>query len=116
MALSKEEKEALAEHYRGKDLYDPSKAPEQEVYTFKPKSEPVKLSDGVEVASDFDGPGISGDTTTAMGAEPDSGPMVFDAPGLKDALVKKVNPPAMAPKRPTMPKAASPELVTLLTA
>jgi hypothetical protein len=107
MALSKAEKEALAEHYRGADLYDPSKAPEQEVYTFKPKSEPVKMYDAGEVAGDFDGPGISGDTTTAMGAEPDSGPMVFDAPGLKDALVNKVNPPAMAPKPPTMAQAES---------
>ncbi len=37
MALTAEEKEALSEHYKGRDLYDPSNAKEQEVSTFTPK-------------------------------------------------------------------------------
>ena len=37
MALSKEEKEALNDHYMNNDLYDPSKAPEQEVVSYRPK-------------------------------------------------------------------------------
>lgn len=42
MALSKEDKEALNDYYHNKDLYDPSKAPEQEVASFKPQ----ELSEG----------------------------------------------------------------------
>ena len=37
MALSKEESEALKEHYAGKDLYDPSKDPKQETANFQPQ-------------------------------------------------------------------------------
>ncbi len=38
MALSREEKEALADHYKNQDIYDPSKVPEQEVPTFRPQA------------------------------------------------------------------------------
>jgi hypothetical protein len=37
MPLSKEEKDELAEHYKNRDLYDPSKAPEQQVRDFAPQ-------------------------------------------------------------------------------
>lgn len=36
MALSKQEKEQLAEHFKNTELYDPSTAPEQQVSTFMP--------------------------------------------------------------------------------
>ena len=45
--MTKEEKEALAEHYKNKDLYDPSKAPEQETCAFKPQ--PIQMADGGDV-------------------------------------------------------------------
>jgi hypothetical protein len=37
MALSKEAKDALAEHFKNRDLYDPSKEAAQEVVSFTPK-------------------------------------------------------------------------------
>ncbi len=57
MALSKEEKDALEAHYRGKDLYDPSKEPGQAPPSFQPamcrggemgyaEGGPVMLADG----------------------------------------------------------------------
>ena len=46
MAMTKEQKDALSEFFRGKDAYDPSTAPEQEVSTFTPKA----LRDGGSLA------------------------------------------------------------------
>ena len=37
--ITKEEKEALAEHFKNRDLYDPSKAPEQQPADFAPRCE-----------------------------------------------------------------------------
>lgn len=84
MALSKEEKEALNDHFKGKDLYDPSKAPEQEVTTFAPKgmncggmAEGEGYAEGGEIdlgnpevfePSSFDAPILSAATDTARGA------------------------------------------------
>ncbi len=74
MALSKEFKDALSDHYKNSDLYDPSKDPEQEVTTYKPKAlcmggsiEPGGYAEGGSVADDFTGPILSADTDTVKG-------------------------------------------------
>lgn len=91
MPLSEKEKEALAEHYKGKDLYDPTQAKEQEVSDFSPKcmcgghvmgmcnggmsyaeGGMAGYADGGEIdlgdqgfqPSDFSGPALSADTDT----------------------------------------------------
>lgn len=74
MALSKEEKDALHDHYKDKDIYDPSKAPEQEVATFQPKGMcgggmTGGYADGGQVEDDeFGGPSLSAGTDTAKSA------------------------------------------------
>ncbi len=84
MALSKEEKDALEAHYKGRDLYDPSKEPGQAPPSFSPamcrggemgyaEGGPVMLADGGEIdlgdpmpfeTSDYNGPVMSADTDT----------------------------------------------------
>ncbi len=130
MALSKEEKEALTAHYKGKDLYDPSKAPEQEVPTFQPKAMNCggmaeNYADGGSVgdmdlsglgdlgdlgAADFAGPVLSADTDTVKGST--TAPRAV-APPLQ-LSAGDFNPPALpsgpsalpaAPPRAAMPPA-----------
>lgn len=115
MALSKEVKDALSDHYRNNDLYDPSKAPEQEVMTFKPKGlcmggsagSAMGYDEGGDVLAgmnlgapdgsgdDFSGPSISGDTDTARGGLPSP---------IEAALVNKISMPPDA----TPPVVAAP--------
>lgn len=116
MALSKEVKDALSDHYRNNDLYDPSKAPEQEVMTFKPKGlcmggsagSAMGYDEGGDVLAgmnpgapdgsgdDFSGPSISGDTDTARGASPSP---------IEAALVNKISIPPDEPA-PVVPAPA----------
>ncbi len=107
MALSKEEKEALEAHYRGKDIYDPSKEPGQEPPSFSPAAlcdggMAPGYAEGGEIdlgeplpfgASDYAGPVLSATTDTAKG-------LPNDFSGLKDALVSRIMPPEQiaAPK------------------
>lgn len=84
MKLSDEEKDALADHFRNRDLYDPSKAPEQETADFTPDvpgmncggemgyagggSVPdidLGLGSLLSGTSDYSGPSISAGTETA---------------------------------------------------
>ncbi len=84
MKLSQEEKDALEQHFKGKDIYDPSKAPEQETADFAPDVPAMNCggemgyAEGGDVelpsylggplqfgTSDYSGPSLSGDTTTA---------------------------------------------------
>jgi len=127
MALSKEEKEALAAHYHGKDLYDPSKAPEQEVTSFAPKmncggemgyaeggdvftpadlsKQPNLVQGGIEQLiqgpmdnENFSGPSLSGDTDTIKGNG------LFSRPEpLRDGLISTQTPAS----RPILPQEAS---------
>ena len=71
MKLSREEKDKLADHYRGKDLYDPANAPEQEPPNFKPQplchGGEAHMDEGGD-PGDFNGPSLSGDTDTVKGS------------------------------------------------
>jgi hypothetical protein len=78
MALSAEEKKALEEHYKGRDLYDPSKEPGQDPPSFSAGGtcEAPGYAEGGDVpgidlgeplpfeASDFSGPSLSAATDT----------------------------------------------------
>lgn len=95
MALSKEVKDALSDHYKNSDLYDPSKAKKQEVMSFKPKGlcmgGSAEYAEGGEVADDFSGPVLSADTDTVKGAG------VPPAPGME---LPPEAPPVSAPPIP----------------
>lgn len=135
MALSKEEKEALAEHYRNKDIYDPSKAPEQEVTSFTPQAmsdggmcgyaDGGAVGDGIDLGmnygdlglNDFAGPAMSADTETAhvpmglpgkrvdLAAMPQLPPMPAPA-ALPNSSAPALRGPAPAPQ-PVLPPAAA---------
>ncbi len=85
MALSKEEKDELNAHFKGKDIYDPSKEASQEVATFAPTAmacggmaegyaeggdvdglDPAAFG-GFQPSDDFAEPSLSDDTQTARG-------------------------------------------------
>jgi hypothetical protein len=82
MALSQEAKDALSEHFRNRDQYDPSKEAAQEVATFAPKgmstgsagyADGGSVDGGIDLGlsslapgtSDYSGPALSADTDTA---------------------------------------------------
>lgn len=79
MGLSKEEKEAMAEHFRNTDLYDPSKASEQEVSDFSPKCMcggghvPGMCSGGMSYADGGTAGGSASGMGGAMGGMPSGG-------------------------------------------
>lgn len=125
MALSKEEKEALNDHYKNKDLYDPSKAQEQEVTTFAPKEMNCGgmtggdgYAEGGEIdlgnmggfdQSDFSGPALSAgtDTPRGLGKEKFTPPMdltmsSFPVKTLSTAPVVSQT-PARGPGLPALP-------------
>lgn len=105
MALSKEVKDALSDHYKNTDLYDPSKAPEQEVTTYKPKAlcmgGAAEYAEGGEVADDFSGPALSSDTDTVKGTALPP-PPTMELPSAPPVIA----PPAV-PQDAIMPKAAA---------
>ena len=131
MALSKEQKDALNEHFQGKDLYDPTQDPNQEVSTFEPKGlcggGEIGLADGGFVPQiDAEGIDASGANIGGMPdpyamdpvpAKPlslsagDFHPQVIqDAPdmGLKDALASKITPPEATPAALPLPGSMPP--------
>ena len=120
--LSEKEKDALAEYFRGKDIYKPSEDSRQEPADFAPKGMcnggegfakggPIKASDGLDLTTpdmiqgdDFSGPDISGDTHTARGkiANPPQTDLAM--------LANRTSAPEIATEqpanRPTMPAKA----------
>ncbi len=122
MSLSKEEKDALSDHYRNKDLYNPAEDPNQEVSTFEPKGMncggEMGYADGGEVAGDAPILDFGDLSAPSSGYEKASGldaPMrpqdvPIDNPGadapLKDALANKIAPPQAPMAMPGRPQAA----------
>lgn len=129
MKLSDEEKDALAEHFRNRDLYDPSTAPEQEPADFSPEvpgmacggemgemgyaaggtvGDEIDLGLGALLpgTSDYSGPGISGGTSTAR--VPLSVPPSSPAPQLSNLGAMPSLQPAPQPRqavaRPALPR------------
>jgi hypothetical protein len=116
MKLTQEEKDQLAEHYRNQDLYDPSKAPEQEVADFAPEGmncggemgyagggQVPEIDLGLDLmpgASDYAGPSISGGTETAR--VPLSNPP--DQPAPRPAMIGSIPQPPQAVARPPLPR------------
>ncbi len=120
MKLSQEEKDALTDHYKNRDLYDPSKAPEQQVVDFTPDAPagmncggemgyagggPVEdidrgLGMGAPAPLDFNGPQLSADTQTAR--VPLSAPPEQPAP--VPSLIGSIPQPPQAVARPALPR------------
>jgi hypothetical protein len=102
MALSAQEKEKLNNFYKGKELYHPATAPEQEVSTFKPKpilGEPKGYAEGGSVTGDdFSVDGGASDT-----AKDNGNPLTLATDGDQGtvaALVNKTGPPQIPPQLP----------------
>lgn len=107
MALSKQEKEELANHFKGKDLYDPSKAPEQEVATFAPQMCNGGMSEGYADGGYVDDLSMSPENLVAgLDTEKNTLPQV--PPSLAVGQGPKIAPPQV-PQPQNM--AASPALV-----
>ncbi len=121
--LSMEEKKALEDHYKNRDLYDPSKEPGQEPPSFAPamcsggemgyaEGGPVMLADGGDVPEidlgdpmpfqpgDFSGPVMSADTDTAKAP--------ISAPPAGPAFQMPVLPPNRAPQPALRARPAAP--------
>lgn len=113
MALSAQEKEALEAHYKNKDLYDPSKEPEQQVSDFTPKCEcggghvpgmchggEMGYSDGGEVAGYAfgGGPPLAGmDQRFDFGQSDFSGPVISADTDTERAPVSPIPKPSNVP-------------------
>lgn len=124
MAIPKEMKDALAAHFKGRDLYDPSKDAEQEVSSFVPeglnKGGMCGYAGGGQVgdidlglagllpgASTYDSPEVSGGTATArvpLGVPPAGAqPPIQAGPSILEGV--RPLPPAVepVPQRPAAP-------------
>ena len=113
MQLSKQEKDKLHDFYRGKDLYDPSRAPEQQVSTFQPKppiEEEGQMCGGGEVgmADGGDVPDLQETMPGMMASLADQQRILPEPiPDLKDGLVNRVQPAQNLPPMPAKAPLAS---------
>lgn len=95
MALSREGKDALSDHFRNKDLYDPAKDPEQEVSTFEPKG---MFGGGAVMAGYADGGDVQlGDDAGDLANPTDLTPDIAKALGQAD-LSRHVDLPSQQPQ------------------
>ena len=125
MALSDKEKTALEEHYQNIDLYDPSKAPEQQTVDYSPKCTTCENADhvvgmcqggalGMDEGGDVPQIDLGAQDDDAGGTGTfDSGIGDPDASGdaekpLKDALANKISPPAVPASQPAPPTIVPP--------
>ncbi len=97
MALSKEEKDALNDHFKGKDIYDPSKEHGQEPPTFSQGGMCEEgYADGGEVPEIDLGNPLPFETTDYAGPQVSAGSDTFKMEGVTPP------PPIMAPRVPSL--------------
>ncbi len=105
MALSREEKDALSDHYRNRDLYDPSKEQDQEVSTFQPKA----MNCGGEMGY-ADGGGVVGDAPALNFGDLSASPSDYANASGEDAPVDPRDKPVPNPGVDALPmKIPSPQ-------
>lgn len=102
--LSKEQKDALAEHYRGKDAYDPSKEPSQEPPSFCAGGMASGYADGGDVQVDGEGIDPSGAT---LGGLPDPYSMDPVAPKPLSLSAADFNPQTIPASEPPLKDAVN---------
>jgi hypothetical protein len=113
MALTSKQKESLHEHFRNRELYDPSKVAHQEVSTFLPKTmghskDDDELCEGGDVKGYDEGGSVTGDDFTVDGGASDTAkdngnPLTLATDGDQGAvaaLVNKMGPPQIPPQLP----------------